>query len=67
MDIMKIEILADGTIKIETDGISQVNHRSADEFLDEIEELTTKRSTSPKKISASMQYRSRDRKVTNRY
>ncbi len=39
-DNIRIEILADGTIRIETDGISPANHVSADEFLAYLEELT---------------------------
>lgn len=33
MDVMKIEILADGTIKAETDRISPVNHQTAEAFM----------------------------------
>lgn len=33
-DVMKIEILADGTIKTTTDPISGANHQSAEMFLD---------------------------------
>jgi spore cortex formation protein SpoVR/YcgB (stage V sporulation) len=40
MDIIDIEVLADGTIKFQTDSISQANHLSADEFLKEMAELT---------------------------
>jgi hypothetical protein len=32
-DTLKITILDDGTIKVETDQISQANHRSADELV----------------------------------
>jgi hypothetical protein len=32
-DTLKITILEDGTIKVETDQISQANHRSADEVV----------------------------------
>ena len=32
-DTLKITILADGTIRTETDQISQANHESAEEFL----------------------------------
>ena len=39
-DKMKMEILEDGTITVETDGVSGKNHKSADEFLDMIEEMT---------------------------
>jgi hypothetical protein len=38
-DQIKIEILEDGQISIETDKISGKNHASADEFLAEIEKL----------------------------
>ena len=33
MDLMNIEILDDGTIKIETDKISQQNHMTAEAFM----------------------------------
>lgn len=39
VDKMEVEILEDGEIRIETEGISGVNHCSADEFLKEVEEL----------------------------
>jgi len=38
-DVMDIEILEDGTISVKTDKISQANHFSADEFLNELEEM----------------------------
>ena len=38
-DKMKITILEDGEIKIETEGISGANHCSADELLKMIEKL----------------------------
>lgn len=39
-DVMKIEILADGTIKTTTDPISPANHQSAEDFLKGIAQLT---------------------------
>jgi hypothetical protein len=39
-DRIKIEILEDGTLSIETEGISTKNHMSADEFLKAIEKLS---------------------------
>lgn len=39
-DKMKMEILEDGTITVETDGVSGKNHKSADEFLKMLEDLT---------------------------
>ncbi len=33
MDTMKVEILADGTIKIETDKISAINHTTAEALM----------------------------------
>ena len=39
-DKIEIEILDDGTIRLETDTISPANHLSADQFLKEIERLT---------------------------
>ena len=38
-DIIEIEVLQDGTIKITTDQISPANHLSADNFLKMIEQL----------------------------
>ena len=38
-DTMKIEILEDGQLKIQTEGISEANHMSADEFLEGLEEV----------------------------
>lgn len=32
-DNFTVEILSDGSVKVITDGISQPNHRAADEFL----------------------------------
>lgn len=40
MDVIDIEILADGTIKSSTDVISPVNHTSADKFFALLERLT---------------------------
>lgn len=39
-DMIEIEVLEDGTIKIITDHVSPANHLSADNFLKMIEELT---------------------------
>lgn len=39
MDEIKVEILEDGTISCKTEEISQVNHLSADQLLEEIETL----------------------------
>ena len=36
MDIIDIEVLEDGTIKFTTDQVSEANHLSADEFLNEV-------------------------------
>ena len=38
-DDIAIEILADGTVSIKTSELSETNHISADQLLDEIEEL----------------------------
>jgi len=49
-DKMKIEILEDGQIKIETDGFNkEVNHCSASEFLQLIEKLTGGNNTTERK------------------
>ena len=64
-DTIKIEILEDGTFSVETGSIREKNHYSADEFLEMIEDLAGgERQTTPRKMSHSMQLRSRDRKVT---
>lgn len=39
-DKMEMEILEDGTITVKTDGVSGKNHKSADEFLAMIEDMT---------------------------
>ena len=45
-DIIDIEILEDGTISVKTSKVSQANHYSAEEFLNELEVLTgSKRKT----------------------
>ena len=38
MDVMKVEILDDGQVKVQTSDISAKNHMSADELLDAIED-----------------------------
>jgi hypothetical protein len=38
-DVIEIEVLEDGTIKVVTDQISPANHLSADNFLKMIEQL----------------------------
>jgi len=38
-DKIKIEILEDGTISVKTEGVSGVNHHSADEFLTMMKKL----------------------------
>jgi len=39
MDIINLEILEDGMISIKTEGISETNHKSADELLEDLLEL----------------------------
>jgi hypothetical protein len=39
-DIIDVEILADGTIKIKTDTISPANHLNADKLLDFISKMS---------------------------
>lgn len=39
MDTIKIEILGDGTIKVETDQVSPANHVNAEAFLREMARL----------------------------
>jgi len=38
MDIMDVEIMEDGVVKIKTKELSEANHVSADELLDAIED-----------------------------
>ena len=39
MDIINIEVLDDGTLKVTTDQISGANHRNADELLKLVDQL----------------------------
>lgn len=39
MDTIRVEVLADGTLKVTTDRISQPNHMSADALLKGVDEL----------------------------
>jgi len=48
MDVMKVEILDDGTVSIQSKEISEKNHMSADELLDSIEDMVGgQRQTTP--------------------
>jgi hypothetical protein len=51
-DVIKWEILEDGTLSIETDGISGVNHYSADEFIADVSESLGGKVTVEKKKDA---------------
>ncbi len=51
MDAIKVTILQDGTIKVETDPISQANHLSAEQLLDAISRLSGGEVTKTKKHS----------------
>jgi len=51
MDRIKVTILQDGTIKIETDPISQANHLSAEHLLDAISRFSGGEVTKTKKHS----------------
>ncbi len=51
MDGIKITILQDGTIKVETDPIYQANHLSAEQLLDAISRLSGGEVTKTKKQS----------------
>lgn len=44
-DIISVEILPDGTIKTETDGVSMPNHQSAEKFLKEMFRLAGGKTT----------------------
>jgi hypothetical protein len=45
MDTIDVEVLEDGTISIKTSEISEANHISADQLLDDIEALAGGKST----------------------
>ena len=45
MDEMKIEILADGTIRVETDAVSPANHVNAEAFVKFMADLAGGKST----------------------
>ncbi len=51
MDGIKVTILQDGTIKVETDPISQANHLSAEQLLDAISRLSGGEVTTTRKHS----------------
>ena len=53
-DNIKISILEDGTISIDTDEISGPNHVSADEFLTLIEKLTGTKTSEKQKAGYHM-------------
>ena len=48
-DSIKITILEDGTIKVETDEVGQANHASADRFLAEMARLAGGQTETTKK------------------
>lgn len=50
MDAIKVEILEDGTISVETDAISGVNHLSADQLLSHLAKLAGGAVTRAKRI-----------------
>ena len=51
-DKMTMEILDDGTITVTTDGVSGKNHKSADEFLEMLEDMTGGGRTTKKRAKA---------------
>ena len=53
MDKIKINILEDGTVSIDTDNISPTNHMSADEFISKIETLVGIKTETRKKARYS--------------
>lgn len=63
-DQIDIEILDDGTISMKTGTISQKNHFSADEFMEEITKMAGgERRTDARKKPHSLNLRARDRQV----
>lgn len=54
MDVMEIEVLADGTIKTSTNKVSMANHANAEGFLRMLAQLTGGESKRTLKIGASL-------------
>jgi hypothetical protein len=55
-DTIKISILPDGTIKIETDKISGPNHLSAEKFVKAVQELAGGTTQATRKVGAMHQH-----------
>jgi hypothetical protein len=49
-DILHIEVLADGTLKITTDGVSAANHMNAEAFISHANKLMGGTSTRTKRL-----------------
>lgn len=49
VDTINIEILEDGTISVNTEGISEQQHMSADQFLNDLTELSGGKRTTTQK------------------
>lgn len=52
-DKIKIEILEDGMLSIETDSISGANHMNADLFLKMVEDLAGKKTSEKRKVKTA--------------
>ncbi len=64
MDVINIEILEDGTVKVLTDQISAANHRNADEALQMLRGLLGGESTSePRRQGHGHSHAHGDRRV----
>ena len=63
-DELSIEILPDGTIKIETDKISGPNHVNAERFLDALAQLTNSKPVRTPKSHAHHEHHTHEHEKT---
>lgn len=64
-DILNVKILDDGTIQVTTDKISQKNHASADDFLEELELMLGGTRTTTRKDGVAHVHRHHEKKQTS--
>ena len=55
-DILQIEVLPDGTLKISTDKVSMVNHMAAESFLREASRLMGGTTTRTRKVNTNLRH-----------
>jgi hypothetical protein len=60
MDSIRIRILEDGTIRIETDAVSQANHMSAEQLLRDVAAACGGESTRQRKSAAHTHHHAHD-------